>query len=70
MLVICSSTRTVKSVSRKAQSGEKMFMKLDALLNKLEQEQETLETGNSELLSDADYMKAFQEMFSFPIVFS
>ena len=47
-----------------------MFMKLDALLNKLEQEQETLETGNSELLSDADYMKAFQEMFSFPIVFS
>ena len=47
-----------------------MFIKLYALLNKSEQEKEALETGNSELLSDADYMKAFQEIFSFPIIFS
>lgn len=45
-----------------------MFIKLYALLNK--SEQKALETGNSELLTDADYMKAFQEIFSFPITFS
>lgn len=44
LLVICSSTTTVKSVSRKAQSGDKMFIKLYALLNRSEQVQEALET--------------------------
>lgn len=68
LLVIYSSTRIIKSVSKKAQAGGDVI-KLYMLLNKL-QEQEALETGSSELLSDADYMKAFQEIFSFPIIFS
>lgn len=62
------STRTVKSASREEQSGEMMLVKFYALLNKAEQG--TLENGNSELLSDADYIKAFQEISSFPIIFS
>lgn len=47
-----------------------MFINLSVLLNKSEQEQEARETGDSELLSGADYMKAFQEIFSFPIILS
>lgn len=65
LLVIYSPTRTVKSVSRKAHSGEMMFIKLYALCSKSEEEQEALEAKNSELLSNA-----FQEIFSFPIIFS
>lgn len=45
-----------------------MFIKLYALLNK--SEEETLEIENSELFHDADYTKAFQENFSFLIMFS
>lgn len=56
LLWLYSSTRTVKSASRKAQPGEMVFFKLYALLNKSEG---ILQNQNSELLGDVDYIKTF-----------
>jgi len=56
LLAFYSSTRTVKSSSRKAQLGEMAFFTLYALLNKSE---ESLQNQNSELLGDVYYIKAF-----------